>query len=215
MRIFLDTGNPEAIKKGVETGLITGVTTNPTHIAKTGRKFRDVVQEICQIVPGPVSVEAMAEDADGLIREAREIAELAPNIAIKIPMTVEGLKAVPVLTKEHNIKTNVTMVFSATQASLAMMTGTTFVSIVLSRLDAIANESYLLVEDTVKIKRNYGFKTEVLAASLKTQNHVLVALRAGADIITIPDSLFFQMYRHPLTDAGLAQFKLDWAKVPQ
>jgi len=215
MRIFLDTGNLDAIKKGVATGLITGVTTNPTHIAKTGKKFFEVVSEICKIVPGPVSVEAMADDADGLIREARKIAELAPNIAIKIPMTIDGLKAVPVLTREYNIKTNVTMVFSATQATLAMLAGTTFVSIVLSRLDAIATESRLLVEDTVKIKRNYGFQTEVLAASLKTQNHVLESLRAGADIITIPDALFFQMYEHPLTDAGLAQFRIDWEKVPR
>jgi transaldolase len=215
MRIFLDTGNLDAIKKGVATGLITGVTTNPTHIAKTRKKFFEVISEICKIVPGPVSVEAMADDADGLIREARKIAELAPNIAIKIPMTIDGLKAVPVLTREYNIKTNVTMVFSATQATLAMLAGTTFVSIVLSRLDAIATESRRLVEDTVKIKRNYGFQTEVLAASLKTQNHVLESLRAGADIITIPDALFFQMYEHPLTDAGLAQFRIDWEKVPR
>ncbi|MBN2090724.1 fructose-6-phosphate aldolase [candidate division KSB1 bacterium] len=215
MRIFLDTGDVESIKKGVATGLVTGVTTNPSHIFKTGRKFLDVVKEICAIVPGPVSVEAMAEDAAGLIQEAKTIARIAPNIAVKIPMNVEGLKAVPVLTKEFNIKTNVTMVFSPTQAFLAMLAETTFVSIVLSRLDAIASESELLVADTVLIKQNYGFKSEVLAASLKTQNHVLAALRAGADIISLPDSLFFQMYQHPLTDAGLNQFKHDWEKVPK
>jgi transaldolase len=215
MRIFLDTGNIEAIKKGVDSGLITGVTTNPTHIMKTGRKFLDVVTDICAIVPGPVSVEAMAESAEDLIEEAKKISTLASNIAVKIPMTVEGLKAVPILTKEYNIKTNVTMVFSSTQAFLAMMAGSTFVSLVLSRLDAIANESDILTEDAVLIKHNYGFKSEVLAASLKTQNHVLLALRSGVDIISIPDTLFFQMYKHPLTDAGLNQFKNDWIDVPK
>ena len=215
MRIFLDTGNVEAVKRGVDTGMVTGVTTNPTHIAKTGRKFYDVVKEICAVAPGPVSVEAMGENATELINQAKQINSLAPNIAVKIPMTVEGLKAVPVLTKEFNIKTNVTMVFSSTQAFLAMMAGTTFVSVVLSRLDAIANESHILLEDAVLIKKNYGFKSEVLAASLKTQNHILAALRSGADILTIPDSLFFQLYHHPLTDAGLSQFKLDWEKVPK
>jgi len=213
MRIFLDTGNIDSIKKGVDTGLITGVTTNPTHIMKTGRKFLDVVKEICSIVPGPVSVEAMADEAEDLIEEAKKISSLAPNITVKIPMTVEGLKAVPVLRKEFNINTNVTMVFSSTQAFLAMIAGTTFVSVVLSRLDAIANESHILMEDAVLMKQNYGFESEVLAASLKTQNHVLLALRAGVDIISIPDTLFFQMYKHPLTDAGLTQFRKDWENV--
>ncbi len=208
----MDTGDVEAIRKAYDTGMVDGVTTNPTHIAKSGRKFKDVVKEICSIVTGPVSAEAMGERAEDLIQAAEDISQIASNIVVKIPMNPEGLKAVPVL-ESKGIKTNVTMIFSSTQCALAMKAGATFVSIVLSRLDAIANESYILIEDSVIIKHNYGFKSEILAASLKTQNHVLSSLRAGADIITIPDALLFQMYKHPLTTAGLDQFKMDWEKV--
>jgi transaldolase len=216
MKLFMDTGDPDAIRKAAATGMIDGVTTNPTHLAKTGRSFREVVKEICTILPdGSISVEAMGETAEELVSEARQIASLSPNIVVKIPMNVEGLQAVPVLTREHHVRTNVTMVFSSTQAFLAMKAGATYVSVVVSRLDAIANESDVLVNDAVTIKKNYGFDTSVLVASLKTQNHVLTALRAGADIATLPDSLFFQMYKHTLTDAGLAQFKQDWQKVPK
>ncbi len=214
MKIFLDTGDVEAIKRAHETGLLDGITTNPTHIAKTGRKFQDVVKEICGIVSGPVSVEAMADTAEGLVREAQKAAQLAPNIAIKIPMTVEGLKAVPIL-EDKGIKCNVTMVFSSTQTYLAMKAGATFVSIVISRLDAVCNEGDILISDAVTIKHNFNFSSNVLAASLKTQNHVLSCLRAGVDIVTVPDSLFFQMYKHPLTDIGLAQFAKDWESVPK
>ena len=214
MKIFLDTGDVEGIKRAHDTGLLDGVTTNPTHIAKTGRKFQDVVKEICGIVSGPVSVEAVAETAEDLVREAEKVARLAPNVAIKIPMTVDGLKAVPVL-EDKGIKCNVTMIFSATQSYLAMKTGATFVSIVISRLDAVCNEGDILISDAVTIKRNFGFNSEVLAGSLKTQNHVLSCLRAGVDIVTIPESLFFQMYKHPLTDVGLAQFAEDWEGVPK
>ncbi len=213
MKIFLDTADVEAIRKGCETGLIDGVTTNPTHVAKTGRPFLRVVEEICAIVPGPVSVEAVGDMAEELIAEAQSIARLAPNIVIKIPMTVEGLVAVPVLEREKNVKTNVTMIFSPTQALLAMKAGASYISIVLSRLDACAHESDVLVVDTVTIKHNYGFSSEIIAGSVKTQNHLLTCLRAGLDIATIPDSLFFQMYNHPLTDAGIEQFILDWKKV--
>jgi len=208
MRIFLDTGDVEAVRRAYDTGLIDGVTTNPSHIAKTQSKFKDVVEEICSIVPGPVSVEAVADTTDKLLEEAVRIASIAPNVVIKIPMTVEGLKAVPVLEKDKNVKTNVTMIFSSTQSFLAMKAGASFVSIVLSRLDAVANESYILVEDAVTIKNNYGF-------SMKTQNHVLACLRAGVDIVTVNDQLFFQMFKHPLTDLGLAAFAKDWAKVPK
>ncbi len=214
MKIFLDTGDVEGIKRANDTGLLDGVTTNPTHIAKTGRKFQDVVKEICGIVSGPVSVEAVAETAEDLVRKAEKAAQLAPNIAIKIPMTVDGLKAVPVL-EDKGIKCNVTMIFSATQSYLAMKAGATFVSIVISRLDAVCNEGDILISDAVTIKRNFGFSSEVLAGSLKTQNHVLSCLRAGVDIVTIPESLFFQMYKHPLTDVGLAQFAEDWQRVPR
>ena len=214
MKIFIDSADVEAIKEAADTGLVDGVTTNPTYIAKSGKNFKKVVEEICKIVPGPVSAEAMAETTEGMIKEAVEIASIAPNVAVKIPMNIEGLKAVPVLENQKNIKTNVTMVFSSTQAYLAMKAGASLVSIVLSRLDAIANESIVLVEDAVTIKQNYGFRSEVLAASLKTQNHVLDCLRAGVDIVTIPPQLFFQMYRHNLTDAGLEAFRKDWKKVP-
>jgi transaldolase len=214
MKIFLDTGDVEAIKRAHDTGLLDGITTNPTHIAKTGRKFQDVVKEICGIVSGPVSVEAMADTAEGLVREAQKTSQLAPNIAIKIPLTVEGLKAVPIL-EDKGIKCNVTMVFSSTQTFLAMKAGATFVSIVISRLDAVCNEGDILISDAVTIKRNFNFGSNVLAASLKTQNHVLSCLRAGVDIVTVPESLFFQMYKHPLTDVGLAQFARDWESVPK
>jgi len=214
MKIFLDTGDVEAINRANDTGLLDGVTTNPTHIAKTGRKFQDVVKEICGIVSGPVSVEAVAETAADLVREAEKAAQLAPNVAIKIPMTAEGLKAVPIL-EQKGIKCNVTMVFSATQSYLAMKAGATFVSIVISRLDAVCNEGDILISDAVTIKRNFGFGSEVLAGSIKTQNHVLSCLRTGVDVVTIPESLFFQMYKHPLTDVGLAQFAEDWESVPK
>jgi transaldolase len=194
---------------------VDGVTTNPTYIAKSGKNFKSVVEEICKIVPGPVSAEAMAETADGMVKEAVEIASIAPNVVVKIPMNVEGLKAVPVLEQQKNVKTNVTMVFSSTQAFLAMKAGASLVSIVLSRLDAIANESIILVEDAVAIKQNYGYRSEVLAASIKTQNHVLQCLRAGVDVVTMPPQLFFQMYKHNLTDAGLEAFRQDWEKVPK
>jgi transaldolase len=215
MKIFLDTGDVEAIKKAYDTGLVDGVTTNPSHIAKTGRKFQDVVKEICSIVPGPVSAEAVAEGTDELIVAAEEISAIAPNVVIKIPMTQEGLKAVPVLEKQKGIKTNVTMIFSSTQAFLAMKAGASFVSIVLSRLDAVANESYILVEDAAVIKTNYGFASEIIAGSVKTQNQVLNCLRAGIDIATVNPQLFWQLYKHPLTDSGLAQFAQDWESVPK
>jgi transaldolase len=215
MKIFLDTGDVEAIKKAQDTGLVDGVTTNPTHIAKTGGKFKDVVKEICSIVPGPVSAEAVAEGTDELITAAEDIAAIAPNVVIKIPMTPEGLKAVPVLEQQKNIKTNVTMIFSSTQAFLAMKAGASFVSIVLSRLDAIANESYILVEDAAVIKANYGFASEIIAGSVKTQNQVLNCLRTGIDIATVNPQLFWQLYKHPLTDSGLAQFAQDWENVPK
>jgi len=215
MKIFLDTGDIEAIKKAYDTGLIDGVTTNPTHIAKTARKFRDVVKEICSIVPGPVSAEAVGEDTDELIAAAEDIAAIASNVVIKIPMTPQGLKAVSVLEQQKSIKTNVTMIFSSTQVFLAMKAGASFVSIVLSRLDAVANESYILVEDAALIKANYGFASEIIAGSVKTQNQVLSCLRAGIDIVTVNPGLFWQLYKHPLTDSGLAQFARDWDSVPK
>jgi transaldolase len=215
MKLFLDTADVEAVRKAQATGLLDGVTTNPSKVVQTGRRFREVVADICRATPGPVSAEAMGETADALVADAQKIAAIAPNVVVKIPMTVAGLPAARILESQHNVRVNVTMVFSATQALLAMKTGASYVSIVLSRLDAVANESDLLVRDTMAIKRNYGFRSEIIGASLKTQNHVLSCLRAGVDVATVPDSLFFQMFKHPLTDLGLAEFATDWAKVPK
>ncbi|HUV62271.1 MAG TPA: transaldolase family protein [Sedimentisphaerales bacterium] len=215
MKIFLDTGDVEAVRKAYDTGLIDGVTTNPSHIAKTKRKFREVVEEICSIVQGPVSVEAVSDTTEKLVEEAVGLASIAPNVVIKIPMTVEGLRAVPLLEEQKKIMTNVTMIFSSTQCFLAMKAGASFVSIVLSRLDAVGNESDILVEDAVTIRNNYGFDSEIIAGSIKTQNHILTCLRAGVDIATMNADLFFQMYKHPLTTEGLAQFAKDWKKVPK
>ena len=215
MKIFLDTADVEAVRKAHATGLLDGVTTNPSKIAQAGRPFRQLVAEICKITPGPVSAEAMAEAPEALVAQAEEIAAIAPNVVVKVPMSVAGLTAAGVLEKEKNIRVNVTMCFSSTQAFLAMKAGATYVSIVLSRLDAIANESDILVADAVAVKENYGFKSEIIGASLKTQNHVLSCVRAGVDVATVPEALFFQMFRHPLTDIALAQFARDWRNVPK
>jgi transaldolase len=215
MKIFLDTADPEAVRKAHATGLLDGVTTNPSKVAETGLRFRESVEKICAITPGPVSAEAMAESAEDMIREAREIAAIAPNVVVKIPMTVEGLKAVPVLEREHGVRCNVTMAFSVTQAHLAMKAGACYVSIVLSRLDAIGSESEILVRDTVDIKMSYGFSTEIIAGSLKTQNHLLACLRAGVDIATVGEDLFWLMFKHPLTDIALEGFARDWENVPK
>jgi len=215
MKIFLDTADIDAVAEAAKTGLIAGVTTNPSQVMKSGKRLPEVIKRICAIVSGPVSAQAMAESAEALVEEAMRIQCLAPNVYVKMPMTLEGLRAVRILELERNVRTNVTMIFSPIQAFLAMEAGATLVSIVLSRLDAIAVDSAGLVTDSVNIKRNFGYKSEILAASLKTQNHVLTCLRAGVDIITLPPSLFFQMYEHSLTDSGLAQFKNDWDKLPK
>ena len=213
MKIFLDTADVEAVRKAQATGLLDGVTTNPSKIAETGRKFEEVVTEICEICPGPISAEAMADTTEDLVKEAQRLGEIAPNIVVKVPMTVDGLTAAGILEKEKNIRVNVTMIFSSTQTLMAMKTGASYVSIVLSRLDAVGNESDTLINDAVVLKHNYGFESEIIGASLKTQNHVLGCQRAGVDIITIPDTLFFQMFKHPLTDIGLAQFADVWKTV--
>ena len=213
MKIFLDTADVEAIRRAHDTGLLDGITTNPMKIAETGKPFRSVIEEICSIVPGPVSAEAVAHSAADIVREAEKLASIAPNVVNKVPMNVEGLKAAAILEQEKDIRVNVTMVFSADQALLAMKTGAAFVSIVLSRLDKIGSESEILVDDAVAVKKNYGFASEVLAASLKNRNHVLSCMRYGADIISVPESLFFEMFHHPLTDQALAEFDEIWQKV--
>ncbi|RPJ62367.1 MAG: fructose-6-phosphate aldolase [Acidobacteria bacterium] len=210
MKLFLDTGDAESIRTAQLTGLLDGVTTNPSLIARTGRDFREVAAEICRLVPGPVSIEAMADNAEAMVAEAEDIRGLGPNVVVKIPMTAQGLKAVPVLERDRKIKTNVTMIFSATQAFLAMKAGASYISIVLSRLDAVGNDSGALISDTMLIKANYRFTSQVIAGSVKTQNHVLHCLRAGVDVATVPEALFFQLFEHPLTEKGLEGFRSDW-----
>jgi transaldolase len=212
MKIYLDTADVEAIRKAYDTGLLDGITTNPSKIEETGRGFFEVIREICSIVPGPVSAEAVADTTSEIVENAERLSALAPNVVNKVPMSVEGLKAAAILEKK-GMRVNVTMVFSPDQACLAMKTGAFIVSLVLSRLDKIAGDSVSLVEDTVRIKKNYGFVSNVLAASLKTRQHALSCMRAGADIISVPESLFFEMFRHPLTDQGLAEFEKDWKKL--
>lgn len=215
MKIYLDTANVDEIRQAKATGLLDGVTTNPSHIARSGRGFEEVVREICTIVPEHVSAEAVGESVDELVAEAQRISAWAKQIVIKMPMTEAGVTAAGILEQEKSIRTNVTMVFSPTQAYLAMKAGASYVSIVLSRLDNVGHDSGELVRDTAIIRQQYGFDAEIIAGSVKTQNSMLDCLRAGIDIATIPYSLFKQMFQHPLTDAGLAQFLKDWQSVPR
>ena len=210
MRFFLDTANIEHIKEANEMGVICGVTTNPSLVAKEGRDFNEVIKEITEIVDGPISGEVISEDAKGMIKEGREIAAIHKNMIVKIPMTAEGLKATKVLSKE-GIKTNVTLIFSATQALLAANAGATYVSPFLGRIDDISMIGMDLVRDIAEIFAVHGIETEIIAASVRNPIHVIEAAKAGADISTIPFSLVMQMLKHPLTDQGLEKFKADWA----
>ena len=212
MRFFLDTANIEHIKEANEMGVICGVTTNPSLVAKEGRDFNEVIKEITGIVDGPISGEVISEDAAGMIKEGREIAAIHKNMIVKIPMTAEGLKATKVLSKE-GIKTNVTLIFSATQALLAANAGATYVSPFLGRIDDISMDGMELVRNIAQIFAIHGIETEIIAASVRNPIHVIQAAQAGADISTIPYSLVLQMIKHPLTDQGLEKFKADWAAV--
>lgn len=212
MKFFLDTANVEHIKDANEMGIICGVTTNPSLVAKEGRDFNEVLKEITQIVDGPISGEVICEDAVGMIKEGREIAEIHKNMIVKIPMTSEGLKACNALSKE-GIKTNVTLIFSAAQALLAARAGATYVSPFLGRLDDISMDGMELVSTIAHIFRVHGIETEIIAASVRNPIHVIDAAKAGADIATIPYSLAVQMLKHPLTDQGLEKFKADWAEA--
>ena len=213
MKVFLDTADTEAIRRAQDTGLLDGVTTNPSKIAETGRDFYKVIEDICAIVPGPVSAEAVAQRAEDIVKEAQKLAAIAPNVVNKVPMGVEGLKAAVILEQEMGIRVNVTMVFAADQAALAMKTGAAFVSIVLSRLDKLCGEMEILIDDTICIKDNYGFISEIIAGSLKTRHHVLSCLRGGVDIVTVPEALFWDMFAHPLTTQALAEFDEVWQNV--
>jgi len=212
MKLFLDTANIEEIKTAWSWGAIDGVTTNPSLVAKEGRPFKDVVREIGEIVnPGDISAEVVSLDAEGMIREAREVASWHPNIVVKIPMTKEGMKAVRVLSQE-GIRCNVTLVFSLSQAFLAAKAGAYYISNFVGRVDDISGEGMNAVRDTVNMIQEYGFKSQVLVASVRHPMHVVEALRAGAHACTVPFKVLEQLYQHPLTDIGIQRFLADWEK---
>ena len=214
MKFFIDTANVEDIRRANEMGVICGVTTNPSLIAKEGRNVNEVLREIASIVDGPISgeIKASTEDAEGMIKEGREIAALHKNMVVKIPMTIEGLKAVKVLSGE-GIRTNVTLIFSANQALLAARAGASYVSPFLGRLDDINQPGIDLIRDTVQIFNNYGIETEIIAASVRNTMHVMECALAGAHIATVPYKVLVQMVKHPLTEAGIKKFKEDYEKV--
>ncbi|MBC1274202.1 fructose-6-phosphate aldolase [Listeria booriae] len=212
MKFFIDTANVEEIRKANRMGFIAGVTTNPSLIAKEGRDFNQVIQEITSIVDGPISGEVVSLKAEKMIEEGREIAKIHPNMVVKIPMTGEGMAAVAVLNKE-GIKTNVTLVFSAAQALLAARAGATYVSPFLGRLDDIGSDGLILIRDIAEIFKVHGIETEIISASVRHPIHVIECARAGADIATVPYKVFEQMLKHPLTDSGIEKFLADWEKA--
>ncbi|MDO7905927.1 fructose-6-phosphate aldolase [Paenibacillus sp. JX-17] len=214
MKFFLDTGNVEEIKRIVSLGLVDGVTTNPSLIAKEGRVFKEVIQEICSVVSGPVSAEVISLKADEMVQEALEIVEWAPNVVIKLPLTEDGLKACHELSKK-GIKTNVTLIFSAAQGLMAAKAGATYISPFVGRLDDIAVDGMKLISDLRAILDIHGLKAEIIAASIRNVGHVEAAALAGAHIATIPGSLVPTLWKHPLTDAGIERFLKDWESVPQ
>jgi len=214
MKIFLDTANVDQIREAASWGVIDGVTTNPSLIAKEGRVFEDVVREICEIVDGPISAEVISLEADGMVKEARELAKIHENVVIKIPMTKEGMKAVRLL-KEEGIRTNVTLVFSPAQALLAAKAGAAFVSPFVGRLDDISHLGMDLVRAIADIYGTYGYETEIIVASVRNPVHVIDAALAGADIATVPYKILDQMFKHPLTDIGIERFLKDWESVPK
>lgn len=211
MKFFIDTANIDDIKKGLAMGMVDGVTTNPSLIAKEKRPFQEIITEISKLVDGPISAEVISLDAEGMVTEGKALAQISDNIVIKVPMIPEGLKAVKNFAS-LGIKTNVTLVFSATQALLAAKAGATYVSPFVGRLDDISLPGMELVRDIITIYDNYGYQTEIIVASIRSPNHVLEAALAGADISTIPLKVIEQLARHPLTDVGMQQFLTDWEK---
>jgi transaldolase len=211
MKFFIDTANLDEIKAGVEMGMVDGVTTNPSLIAREDKPFEEIITEICRVVDGPVSAEVVSLETEGMLAEARELAKIADNIVIKIPMIVEGLKAVKALAAE-GIKTNVTLVFSAAQALLAAKAGASFVSPFVGRLDDIGSPGLDLINEIVTIYDNYGYQSEIIVASVRSSQHVVDSALAGADIATIPLKVINQLAKHPLTDIGMEQFLADWEK---
>jgi transaldolase len=214
MQFFIDTADIREIKEAASMGLVDGVTTNPTLVAKTGKKFRDILLEICDVVRGPVSAEVVSLTHDEMMKEARELSGLHENIVVKIPLIAEGLKAVKSCADE-GIKTNVTLCFSATQALLAAKAGATYISPFVGRLDDVSTDGMQLISEILEIYDHYGFETQVLVASVRHPMHVHQAARMGAHVATCPLSVLLQLAKHPLTDLGLARFLEDWKKVPQ
>ena len=212
MKIFLDTASVSEIKEGVALGVVDGITTNPSLIAKEKKPFRPLVEEICSIVPGDVSLEVVATDFDGMVKEGEELAQIAPNAVVKCPLTKDGLKAVRHLSSK-GVRVNQTLCFSATQALLSAKAGATYISPFLGRLDDISAVGMDLIRDICQIYRNYGFTTQVLAASIRNPLHVVDAAKAGAHVATMPFAVLEQLVKHPLTDIGLKKFLDDWAKA--
>lgn len=214
MKFFIDTANIDEIKEANSMGILDGVTTNPTLVSKEGKDYKSVLKEICRVVDGPISAEAVSENCEGMIKEARDFSKIHKNIVVKIPMTWEGLKAVKRL-KEEGIRTNVTLTFSPSQALLAAKAGASFVSPFVGRLDDISHIGMDLVDQIVTIYENYGFDTEVIVASIRNPLHVVDAALIGAHIATIPFNVIQQLVSHPLTDKGIEKFLSDWKKIPK
>jgi transaldolase len=212
MKFFLDTGSIDEIRKGAESGYLDGITTNPSLVAKEGRPFKDLLKEICRLVPGPVNAEVTAPDAAGMLKQAMELKEVAPNIVVKIPMLPEGLKALKTLS-EQRVATNVTLIFSPVQALIAAKLGATYVSPFIGRLDDVSQVGMDVIRDIRQIFDNYGLETQILTASVRHPVHVLEAALAGSDVATMPYKVFEMLVKHPLTDIGNERFLADWKKL--
>ena len=214
MKFFIDTANVEDIREAYSWGVVDGVTTNPTLVAKEGRDFKETILEICKLINGPVSAEVVSLDTEGMLREARQISDWHPNIVIKIPMTKNGMAAVKQL-KQEGIKTNVTLIFTANQALLVSKAGATYVSVFAGRLEDTGQDAMEVVQDAVNAIETYGFNSEVIVASIRNPFHIVQAARIGAHVATIPFGVLDKMFKHPLTDSGIEQFLKDWESVPK
>jgi transaldolase len=214
MKFFLDTGSIDEIRKGAESGYLDGITTNPSLVSKEGRSFKDLLKDICKIVSGPVNAEVTATDAPGMLKQAMELKEVAPNIVIKIPMLPEGLKALKTLS-EQRVNTNVTLIFSPVQALIAAKLGATYVSPFIGRLDDISQVGMDVIREIRQIFDNYAYETQILTASVRHPVHVLEAALAGSDVATMPFKVFEMLVKHPLTDIGNEKFMADWKKLQE
>jgi transaldolase len=213
MKFFLDTADVKEIKEAASWGVLDGITTNPSHVAKSGRNFKEVIAEICELVPGPVSAEVIATEFDEIVKQGRTLAAIAPNVVVKVPILLEGLKAIKALSEE-GIKVNTTLCFSPLQSLLAAKAGATYVSPFIGRLDDIGHEGMEGIRQLRDMFDNYKISTEILVASVRSPMHVVDAAVIGADVVTLPFSVYTQMIKHPLTDIGLEKFLADWEKVP-